>query len=64
MTSDQVTGLARAILTYGGGWLTAWGLSSSTVATVIGLGSAVVGAVWSYYSNSKASIAASAAKNG
>lgn len=51
MTKDQAEGLVRAVLAYGGGWLTAKGyVTSEQWLAVLGAVPAVVAAVWSFRS--------------
>jgi len=61
MTSDQITGIIRAILAAIGGFVLAKGwVSSETWAWIVG-GAATIGpAIWSWVSNRPAAIAASA----
>lgn len=52
MTSDQITGILRAILTAIGGYFVAKGLVDQATATaIVGAVLTLVGAAWSIYSN-------------
>jgi hypothetical protein len=55
--SSQVAGVIRIILSFAVGWLSSHGYISNTLAAnLIGLGVVVGVAVWSYYSNTLASL--------
>lgn len=69
MTQDQLMALARQLLPILGTLLTVFGMSSATAQATVNLIMTIMGpltlvgsAIWSFISNSRASIMASAAK--
>ena len=55
MNKEQVLGIVRHVLTFGGGWLVAKGiLDEGTVLEIVGAVITILGAVWSFIAPEKA----------